>query len=123
MVNCPVDVFFSCGNTSYTYIPANTTGGPCAIIIGVPGLAVGYANAIKRLACAMAKAIYHTSIALEGLLANVKSLRGMTLQNRAAIDYLLLKHNHGCEEFEGMCCFNLSDHSKSNMTIFRDYMT
>ncbi|KFV02762.1 hypothetical protein N340_03776, partial [Tauraco erythrolophus] len=21
---------------------------------------------------------------------------------------------HGCEEFEGMCCFNLSDHSESN---------
>ncbi|KFO79363.1 hypothetical protein N303_08616, partial [Cuculus canorus] len=20
---------------------------------------------------------------------------------------------HGCEEFEGMCCMNLSDHSKS----------
>ncbi|KGL83189.1 hypothetical protein N309_13740, partial [Tinamus guttatus] len=31
----------------------------------------------------------------------------------AAIDFLLLVHGHGCEEFEGLCCFNLSDHSQS----------
>ncbi|KFZ54454.1 hypothetical protein N338_13436, partial [Podiceps cristatus] len=30
----------------------------------------------------------------------------------AAIDYLLLRHNHGCEEFKGICCFNLSDNSQ-----------
>ncbi|KFV65938.1 hypothetical protein N307_04593, partial [Dryobates pubescens] len=28
----------------------------------------------------------------------------------AAIDFLLLAQGHGCEDFEGMCCFNLSDH-------------
>ncbi|KGL72426.1 hypothetical protein N309_00221, partial [Tinamus guttatus] len=31
----------------------------------------------------------------------------------AAIDFLLLAHGHGCEDFEGMCCLNLSDHSES----------
>ncbi|KFU89752.1 hypothetical protein M959_14524, partial [Chaetura pelagica] len=31
----------------------------------------------------------------------------------AAIDCLLLAHGHGCQEFEGMCCMNLSDHSES----------
>ncbi|KFV92116.1 hypothetical protein N327_07115, partial [Fulmarus glacialis] len=31
----------------------------------------------------------------------------------AAIDFLLLAHGHGCEDFEGMCCMNLSDHSQS----------
>ncbi|KFO61007.1 hypothetical protein N302_03598, partial [Corvus brachyrhynchos] len=31
----------------------------------------------------------------------------------AVIDFLLLAHVHGCEEFEGMCCMNLSDHSQS----------
>ncbi|KFR15496.1 hypothetical protein N306_06014, partial [Opisthocomus hoazin] len=31
----------------------------------------------------------------------------------AAIDFLLLVHGHGCEDFEGMCCVNLSDHSQS----------
>uniref|UniRef100_A0A2D4MH41 Uncharacterized protein n=1 Tax=Micrurus spixii TaxID=129469 RepID=A0A2D4MH41_9SAUR len=32
-------------------------------------------------------------------------------QNRAAIDFLLLKHNYGCETFKGMCCFNLDETS------------
>ncbi|KFV64236.1 hypothetical protein N307_06420, partial [Dryobates pubescens] len=31
----------------------------------------------------------------------------------AATDVLLSAHGHGCEDFEGMCCFNLSDHSQS----------
>ncbi|KFO80342.1 hypothetical protein N303_02123, partial [Cuculus canorus] len=30
-----------------------------------------------------------------------------------AIDFLLLAQGHGCENFEGMCCMNLSDHSES----------
>ncbi|KFO72569.1 hypothetical protein N303_01733, partial [Cuculus canorus] len=28
------------------------------------------------------------------------------------IDFLLLEHGHGCEDFEGMRCMNLSDHSR-----------
>ncbi|KFR17527.1 hypothetical protein N306_01503, partial [Opisthocomus hoazin] len=31
----------------------------------------------------------------------------------AAIDFLLLAQGHGCEDFKGMCCMNLSDHSES----------
>ncbi|KFV57765.1 hypothetical protein N341_03053, partial [Tyto alba] len=31
----------------------------------------------------------------------------------AAIGFLLLAQGHGCEDFEGMCCMNLSDHSES----------
>ncbi|KFO64933.1 hypothetical protein N302_09134, partial [Corvus brachyrhynchos] len=31
----------------------------------------------------------------------------------AAIDFLLLAHGHGCKDFEGICCMNLSDHSES----------
>ncbi|KFO81304.1 hypothetical protein N303_15817, partial [Cuculus canorus] len=31
----------------------------------------------------------------------------------AAIDFLLLAQGHGCEDIEGMCCMNLSDHSES----------
>jgi len=40
-------------------------------------------------------------------------MRHAILQNRAAIDFLLLAQGHGCWDFEGMCCFNLSDHSDS----------
>ncbi|KFP43244.1 hypothetical protein N324_02034, partial [Chlamydotis macqueenii] len=28
----------------------------------------------------------------------------------AASDFLLLAEGHGCQDFEGMCCMNLSDH-------------
>ncbi|KFO55630.1 hypothetical protein N302_04518, partial [Corvus brachyrhynchos] len=31
----------------------------------------------------------------------------------AATEFLLLAQGHGCEDFEGMCCMNLSDHSVS----------
>ncbi|KFQ23145.1 hypothetical protein N332_10593, partial [Mesitornis unicolor] len=31
----------------------------------------------------------------------------------AAIDFLLLAQGHGCQDYEGMYCFNLSDHSSS----------
>ncbi|KFV60939.1 hypothetical protein N307_02090, partial [Dryobates pubescens] len=30
----------------------------------------------------------------------------------AAIDFLLLAQGHGCEDVDGMCCFNLSDHGE-----------
>ncbi|KGL92844.1 hypothetical protein N301_00329, partial [Charadrius vociferus] len=43
----------------------------------------------------------------------------------AAIDFLLLAQGHGCEDFEGMCCMNLSDHSSSiheRLTKLRDNM-
>ncbi|KFV18658.1 hypothetical protein N340_13542, partial [Tauraco erythrolophus] len=30
-----------------------------------------------------------------------------------AIDFSLLAQGHGCTDFEGMCCMNLSDHSQS----------
>ncbi|KFP95645.1 hypothetical protein N330_11634, partial [Leptosomus discolor] len=30
-----------------------------------------------------------------------------------AIGFLLLAQGHECEDFEGMCCMNLSDHSES----------
>ncbi|KGL81346.1 hypothetical protein N309_00728, partial [Tinamus guttatus] len=29
----------------------------------------------------------------------------------AAIDFLLLAHGHGCQDFDGMCCMHLQDHS------------
>ncbi|KFR15711.1 hypothetical protein N306_04298, partial [Opisthocomus hoazin] len=31
----------------------------------------------------------------------------------AIIDFLLLAQGDGCEEFESMCCINLSDHLES----------
>ncbi|KFP69879.1 hypothetical protein N310_01145, partial [Acanthisitta chloris] len=38
----------------------------------------------------------------------------------AAIDFILLAHSygceahgHGCEDFDGMCCMDVKDHSES----------
>ncbi|KGL79674.1 hypothetical protein N309_14490, partial [Tinamus guttatus] len=41
----------------------------------------------------------------------------------AAMDFLLLAQGHGCQDFDGMCCMNLSDHSESihkSIQILRD---
>jgi len=54
-----------------------------------------------------------TTKVLQSLLEDQGSLRHAVLQNKAAIDFLLLAQGHGCEDFEGMCCMNLSDRSKS----------
>ncbi|KFP77311.1 hypothetical protein N310_12073, partial [Acanthisitta chloris] len=37
----------------------------------------------------------------------------------AAIDFLVLAHGHGCEDFEGMCYMNLSDHLHSISAIIQ----
>ncbi|XP_069465747.1 syncytin-A-like [Ambystoma mexicanum] len=161
-VKLPTGWLFSCGNITFTYIPANISGGLCALtrlglmmfplhpaisrnkrstfesvglspdcdshvhllseaevlaltlsLVGVWGLSAGGYTSLIKLACLVVKGLNHTSQALEELLLDSKVIRKATLQNRAAIDYLLLKHNLGCNAVEGMCCFNLSDHSRS----------
>ncbi|XP_041877426.1 syncytin-A-like [Corvus kubaryi] len=81
-------------------------------------LAPGAASAraltqLRRLASWTGKQANVTSHLIGELVADVDSLRHTLLQNRAAIDFLLLAHGHGCKDIEGMCCFNLADHSKS----------
>lgn len=65
----------------------------------------------------MAKQSNDTSVALSALLLDANSFRHGTLQNRAAIDVLLLAYSHGCQDFEGMCCVNLSDHKWINLQV------
>ncbi|XP_055556201.1 uncharacterized protein LOC129734873 [Falco cherrug] len=82
--------------------------------IFMPGtMAALNAKNIRRLACWGEKQLNLTSQILSSLLLDVDSVRHATLQNRAAIDFLVLADGHGCEDFEGMCCMNLSDHSIS----------
>ncbi|XP_049649677.1 uncharacterized protein LOC126035290 isoform X1 [Accipiter gentilis] len=70
-------------------------------------------NQLNKLACWSVKQARATSEVLEEMMQDMSSLRHAVLQNRAAIDFLLLAQGHGCEDVEGMCCFNLSDHSQS----------
>ena len=79
-----------------------------------PGVAAAQAlKQLENLACWSAKQANETTLVLTSMLSDMNSLRHALLQNRAAIDFLLLAQGHGCEDFEGMCCFNLSDHSQS----------
>ncbi|XP_063280669.1 uncharacterized protein LOC134565150 [Prinia subflava] len=74
---------------------------------------------LAHLECWVAKQSKLTSKALYNLLQDEDLTRQATLQNRAAIDYLLLLHGHTCEEFEGLCCFNLSSRAEDTKQILR----
>ncbi|RMC22048.1 hypothetical protein DUI87_02919 [Hirundo rustica rustica] len=80
-----------------------------AITIFLPWVAIAKAlGELAHLECWVAKQANLTSEALSNLLSEEEIMRQATLQNRAAINYLLLLHGHRCEEFEGLCCFNLT---------------
>ncbi|CAM4312205.1 unnamed protein product, partial [Lepidochelys kempii] len=84
-----------------------------ASIVGVPALAMYSARTLNNLACFAAKAINTTSQAIALLNTEQHELRDAILDNRAAIDFLLLKHHLGFSTFQHMCCFNLTDNSRS----------
>ncbi|XP_036259628.1 uncharacterized protein LOC118699638 [Molothrus ater] len=67
---------------------------------------------LAHLECWVAKQANLTSATLSDLLADEETTRMATLQNRAVIDFLLLLHNHHCEEFEGLCCMNLTSRAE-----------
>ncbi|XP_064285402.1 uncharacterized protein LOC135305595 [Passer domesticus] len=75
---------------------------------------------LAHLECWVAKQANYTSSALSELLQDEEITRQATLQNRAAIDYLLLLHDHHCEEFEGLCCLNLSSRAENVRTSIKN---
>lgn len=79
-----------------------------------PGVAATKAlDELGHLECWVIKQADLTSSALGDLLPEEKITRQAMLQNCAAIDFLLLAHGRGCQDFEGKCCFNLSSKSES----------
>ncbi|KAF6109617.1 hypothetical protein HJG60_010870 [Phyllostomus discolor] len=152
-VQLPPGWFLICGMTIYSYVPANSSGGPCSLgrlMVFMPqkphltwvqwdlsltpnfitdlhllallymsltmlimSAMVTYLNGdICRLACTVAKALNATSQAISAISQELGQVREAVLKNCAAVDYLLLRHNHGCEELKGLCCFNLTDGSQ-----------
>ncbi|XP_053824862.1 uncharacterized protein LOC128802467 [Vidua chalybeata] len=75
---------------------------------------------LGSLECWVTKQVNLTSTALSNLLEDEGIARKATLQNRAAIDFLLLAQGHGCQELEGHCCFNLSSKSQSIHVSIRE---
>ncbi|XP_053142656.1 uncharacterized protein LOC128340887 [Hemicordylus capensis] len=164
-VYLPLGFFLLCGHQAYTYIPAYSQGGPCALgrltslaalpsresiqrilaqphrtrgdlgkeecegvvaymprlltpaeyialassIVGLPGSNIQLHQLINGLACLLQQTVNKTSEAIALLMELLDQVRTGVLQNRVAIDYLLLKNNYGCEHFEGLCCFNITD--------------
>ncbi|XP_072780552.1 uncharacterized protein [Taeniopygia guttata] len=100
----------NCDDEVYTWNKARRN----AVAIFSPQVTLGVTlTQLDHMACWLSKHTHAISSALSDMLTDIDSARQATLQNRAAIDYLLLSYGHGCEEFEGICCMNLSDHSKS----------
>ncbi|RMC20508.1 hypothetical protein DUI87_01359 [Hirundo rustica rustica] len=92
---------------------------PVSLSRRMAGPATKTLGELAHLECWVAKQANLTSNALANLLSDEEITRQATLQNRAAIDYLLLLHGHRCEEFEGLCCFNLSSKAEDIHTTIR----
>ncbi|XP_029473054.1 uncharacterized protein LOC115099520 isoform X1 [Rhinatrema bivittatum] len=160
----PLGWFFTCGTTTFNYIPANISECTCCLsrlvpilpskpskvkqllksrrtrdstlvsltpecdgnvsllnryettalavaLVGVPGMAMHAENQLTKLACNLAKSINATSHAIALLNQEQAALRNAIVNNRGAIDFLLLQHRYGCEVMPDMCCFNLTDNS------------
>ncbi|XP_072778827.1 uncharacterized protein [Taeniopygia guttata] len=85
-----------------------------AVSVFLPWVAAAKAlSELGNLECWVTKQANLTSAALSNLLEDEEITRKATLQNRAAIDFLLLAHGHGCKEFDGLCCFDLSSKGQS----------
>ncbi|NXA55400.1 ENV1 protein, partial [Nothocercus julius] len=93
----------------------------------VPRAVAGNAlRTVARLACWSEKQANLTTQVLEEMLLDQNSLGHALLQNRAAIDFLLLAQGHGCQDFAGMCCMNLSDHTYSihkSLTLLKQHVS
>lgn len=153
----PAGWFLICGLTVYTYIPANSTGGPCSLgrltvltpqkhpvtraeqylsmtlpaacndnlhlwspaeyvsfTVFVTSVMVTPPHVEKgRLACSIIKALNTTARAVSAKNLELGQVGEAVLEHRAALDYILLsRHHRGCDHFQGLCCFNLSDGSQ-----------
>ncbi|RMB97122.1 hypothetical protein DUI87_26406 [Hirundo rustica rustica] len=85
-----------------------------AITVFLPWVSLAKAlGELVHLECWVTKQANLTSNALANLLSDEEITRQAALQNRAAINYLLLLHGHRCEEFEGLCCFSLSSQAEN----------
>ena len=54
----------------------------------------------STLACAVVKSLNATSQAMNAIIEELEQIREAVLENCVAIDYLLLRRNHECEELK-----------------------
>lgn len=80
-----------------------------ATLVVVPFVTVHNHNQLNTLACVLAKTVYVT---LQVTSQNLGQIHVAILQNHATTAYLLLCHNHECQDFKGKCCFKISGKSQ-----------
>lgn len=66
--------------------------------------------------CWLGKQANLTSTVVSDVLEDEGMVRHATLQSHAVTDFLLLARGHSCQEFDRICCFNLSSHRQSIYT-------
>lgn len=59
---------------------------------------------LHHLGCWPSKQANRTSRTLSELLRDEETTRQAILQNKAATDFLLLVHGHGCQDFKALTC-------------------
>lgn len=84
-----------------------------AMAISLPWISVAKKmGELGQFECWVVKQASLVSNTLSDLLSDEEITRKVTIQSRAAIDYLLLVKQHPCEEFKGLCCLNLSSEAE-----------
>lgn len=89
----------------------------------VPALALGTNLQLTEVACTLAETLNATSTLMLLLQEEQHLNREATLENRAAIDYWLLRAKYGCEDFKGRCCFGLTDDNKPIEAQLKNFKT
>lgn len=92
-----------------------------AVSLFLPWVAAAKAlGELGHLECWAVKQANLTSTAIGSFLEDEEITRQATLQNHAAIDFLLLLHGHKCQEFEGLCCLNLASKAPNIHAALRE---
>ncbi|XP_021092216.1 uncharacterized protein LOC110344008 [Heterocephalus glaber] len=80
-------------------------------VLAQPATGIHAEKVVQKLSCKVVKGLNATSSALALINQELQEDQQAMLDNRAAIDYLLLFHHLGCEKIKNMCCFNMTDNS------------
>ncbi|XP_064558142.1 uncharacterized protein LOC135442355 isoform X2 [Zonotrichia leucophrys gambelii] len=92
-----------------------------AVSLFLPWVAAAKAlGELGHLECWVVRQANLTSTAISSFLEDEEITRQAKLQNRAAIDFLLLLHGHECQEFEGLCCLNLASKAPNIHAALRE---
>lgn len=104
----------NCDDSPYLLDPTTVaaTGDFWVPLLGLAGLQ----RELPQIASLISKATNLTAKNLVETNKELGELRPTVLQNRATINFLLLQHDIGCQQYPGISCFNIADfcHTSDN---------